>query len=79
MKYWNIDVGNITITFAENSKEKMKKYLSDFREDNLYEGWIGDTNPSRNSIGFYISQSSDEEEFSPNFVCRQRFRTTALD
>ena len=78
MRYWNIDIGNVTVTFSEKDKSKIRYYLrDDFKEDDLYEGWISDYSDrytkrskyttSPNSIGFYIVSKPDRKEFYADF------------
>jgi hypothetical protein len=67
MKYLNIDIENVTVTFTEENKQNLMEYFPSITDDNLYDGWISDTNPSKNFIGFFFAVNFEKKQFIPDF------------
>jgi hypothetical protein len=67
MKYWNIDKKGVTITFNEDQAAMLKFFLPSLQKKDFYEGWINQSNPSPNKVGFYFDHRTNDETFCPNF------------
>lgn len=65
--YYNVDIGNVTITHEKQFLERIQGVFSALPTSSWYDGWISDSNPSPNKIGFYIAIQSDDVCFYPDF------------
>jgi hypothetical protein len=65
--YYNIDIGNVTITHGKQFLERMHRLFHGLPTSSWYTGWISESNPSKSKIGFYIAIQSDESVIYPDF------------